>query len=169
MGMTELSYYSAYFISDGIVVGFALSLLCAIMTVGGQFDKGDFGAIFGMFFVFCLSAVPFAFFLSTFLSSSQTASQLTLAVLFVNYLVPIVMVLTGGINKSSLSPTGVLSICCLFPPMALQIGCLSFNRTGFWPDDYLKTSSICAFMLLDCVIYSFLAWYMAQVIPSPVG
>jgi hypothetical protein len=81
MGLSDFSYWFGYFISDGVVLGFILSFTCTIFTVGGLFNQASFGSILGLLFVFCLSAVPFAFFLTSFFDTPQTAGQATLAIL----------------------------------------------------------------------------------------
>ncbi len=81
MGLSDIAYWTSYFISDGVITGFVLSFLCTIFTVGGLFNEANFGQILGLLFVFCLSAVPFAFFLCAFFDTPQTSGQATLALL----------------------------------------------------------------------------------------
>jgi hypothetical protein len=81
MGLSDLAYWSSYFISDGIITGFLLSFICSIITTGGLFNNANFGEILGLLFVYCLSAVPFAFFLCSFFDTPQTSGQATLAIL----------------------------------------------------------------------------------------
>lgn len=81
MGLSESAYWISYFISDGIILGFILSFLCCIFTVGGMFNGANFGVLLGLFFTFCLSAVPFCFFLSAFFDTPQTSGQALLAIL----------------------------------------------------------------------------------------
>jgi hypothetical protein len=81
MGLSDVAYWVAYFISDGVILGFIMSFTCAIMSTGGLFNEANFGTILGLLFVFCLSAVPFGFFLTAFFDTPQTSGQATLAVL----------------------------------------------------------------------------------------
>jgi hypothetical protein len=81
MGMSDIAYYTSYIISDGIVFGFILAMLCSIMSTGGLFNDGNFGDIFGLIWVFCISSLPFTFFLCSFFDSPQTAGQATLGIL----------------------------------------------------------------------------------------
>lgn len=82
MGLSDVAYWTSYFISDGVILGFFLSFICTIFTTGGLFNDGNFGAILGLLFCFCLSVVPFAFFLCSFFDTPQTSGQATLGVLF---------------------------------------------------------------------------------------
>lgn len=82
MGLTDVAYWTSYFISDGIVLGFLLSFLCTLFSAGGLFNGANFGAVLGLLFAFCLSAVPFAFFVCAFFDTPQTSGQATLGLLF---------------------------------------------------------------------------------------
>jgi hypothetical protein len=84
MGLSDFAYWSGYFLSDGVLLGFVLSFVCTLFTVGGLFNGANFGVILGMFFVFCLSSVPFCFFLCSFFDTPQTAGQALLAILLGN-------------------------------------------------------------------------------------
>ncbi len=83
MGLSDVAYWMSYFISDGIILGLIMSLVCSIFSAGGGlFHDADFGVIWGFLLVFCLAAVPFAFFLCAFFDTPQTSGQATLGVLF---------------------------------------------------------------------------------------
>jgi hypothetical protein len=81
MGMSDVAYWTSYIISDGIIFGFVLSMLCAILSTYGLFNNGNFGAIFGLIWLFCISSLPFTFFLSAFFDTPQTTGQATLGIL----------------------------------------------------------------------------------------
>ncbi len=83
MGLSDVAYWMSYFISDGIILGLILSLICAIFSAGGGlFNDTNFGVIWGFLLVYCLSAVPFAFFICAFFDTPQTSGQATLGLLF---------------------------------------------------------------------------------------
>ena len=82
MGLSDFAYWVSYFISDGIILGFVLSFMGAIISAGGAFPGMDFGSVLGLLFVFCLSVTPFAFFLCSFFDTPQTSGQATLGILF---------------------------------------------------------------------------------------
>ena len=82
MGLSDVAYWTSYFISEGVVLGFVLSLILSIISTGGLFNSGSFGAILGFLFVFCLSAVPFCFFICAFFDTPQTSGQATFGLLF---------------------------------------------------------------------------------------
>ena len=64
-------YWMSYFVTDGVINGFVISLLCTITTTGGLFSDGNFFDIFGLLFVFCISVMPFVFFICSFFSNPQ--------------------------------------------------------------------------------------------------
>lgn len=82
MGMLEISYWLGYFITEAIITGFVVSFLCTIVSSGGLFNGANFGTILGILLVYCLSVVPFCFFITCFFDTPQTAGQATLGVLF---------------------------------------------------------------------------------------
>jgi hypothetical protein len=81
MGLSDTAYWISYFISDGIVLGFIVSMFCCILSTYGLFNDGNFGEIFALLFLFCIAASPFGFFLCSFFDTPQTAGQVTLGIL----------------------------------------------------------------------------------------
>jgi hypothetical protein len=162
-----------------VVLGFILSFTCTIFTVGGLFNQASFGSILGLLFVFCLSAVPFAFFLTSFFDTPQTAGQATLAILvgkqshqstlclalsntfpglidnglaysvlfcllrcaYVGFYV--VFVAVFSVDNLTIPYHTAQYACCLFPPLALQMGTVSFLKSY----DGIPLSSICGMMV----------------------
>lgn len=85
MGLFEPAYWLSYFISEGIVTGFAIALFSTIVCGGVLFNDASFGTVLGMLLIYCLSVVPFCFFLTCFFDTAQTAGQGTLAFLIGMY------------------------------------------------------------------------------------
>lgn len=81
MGLEDLAYWTSYFITDGIIIGFIVSFLCSLTALYGLFNNGSFGSILGLLFVYCLAGTPFSFFLCSFFDSPQSAGQVTILVL----------------------------------------------------------------------------------------
>mmetsp|Transcript_6715 Transcript_6715/g.15361 ORF Transcript_6715/g.15361 Transcript_6715/m.15361 type:complete len:1436 (+) Transcript_6715:45-4352(+) len=162
MGLSDLAYWTSYVISDGVVLGFLLSFLCTIFTVGGLFQGANFGVILGFLFVFCLAAVPFSFFLTAFFDTPQTSGQATLGVLLASYVMYIVIFPANALDVDLKSAQ---TICCFFPPLALQVGSGAFLKSYAG----IPISQICGILVADIFIYGLLAWYFSQVWPSQVG
>jgi hypothetical protein len=81
MGMKEVAYWISYFVSDGIFMGFLMAFTATIISSGGLFNGANFGQILGLLLVFCLSVVPFCFFLCSFFDTPQSAGQGALGIL----------------------------------------------------------------------------------------
>jgi hypothetical protein len=81
MGLSDVAYWTSYFISEGVILGFILSFVCALFSTGGLFNDANFGVLLGLFFTFCLSAVPFCFFITAFFDTTQSSGQAILAIL----------------------------------------------------------------------------------------
>lgn len=166
MGLSDAAYWISYFLYDGVLLGFVISFLSAIMSTGGLFNHADFGVILGFFFTFCLSATTFSFFLTAFFDTPQTAGQAALAMLLGMYVMYIVFF---PAQENTLSVYQSQWACVFFPPFALQVGSGAFLNS--YGDNFrvLKISQISAILFLDVFIYAILAWYFAQVWPSKIG
>mmetsp|Transcript_13128 Transcript_13128/g.14208 ORF Transcript_13128/g.14208 Transcript_13128/m.14208 type:complete len:1376 (-) Transcript_13128:742-4869(-) len=162
MGLYESTYWISYFITDGIILGFLLSFICALISLGGMFNDGGFGPVLGLLFIFCLSSTSFSFFLASFSDNAQFGTQSTITLLMGLYVV-FAIIFIGGSNTISLRACEI--ILCFFPPTAFQIGCLTFLKSY----DGIPLSSVCGIMFADIFIYAALAWYFTQVWPTSVG
>jgi hypothetical protein len=161
MGLSDTAYWVSYFISEGVVIGFVQSLICALMSLYPPINNGaSFGTSFALYFTFSLSATTFSFFLCSFFDTPQTAGQATLGIMLGFYV--IFMAFTINLKHKS-----VQVACCLAPPLALQLGAASFLRSYRY-DGGLTTGNISLMMFADIFIYSILAWYFSQVWPSKV-
>jgi hypothetical protein len=149
MGLSDTAYWTSYFISDGVILGFVLSFVCCIFTTGGLFNDANFGVLLGLFYMFCLSSVPFCFFICSFFDTPQTAGQAFLALLLGFYVLYFVVFIVG---TSTISITSAQGICCLFPPLALQIGSGAFLKSY----DGIPIGSIIAYMVNDSFCNEFL-------------
>lgn len=85
MGLSDVAYWTSYFLFDGLFVGFILSFICCLFSTGGLFNSANFGTLLGMFLSFCLSSVTFCFFICAFFDTPQTAGQVLLAILLGKY------------------------------------------------------------------------------------
>jgi hypothetical protein len=140
MGMYESAYWISYFISDGVILGFAISFICALISLGGLFNDGGFGPVLGLLFVFCLSTTTFSFFLSSFSDNAQFGTQSTVMLLMGLYIV-FVIIFVGGSNTISLRACQI--IFSLFPPTAFQVGCLTFLKSY----DGISLGAVCGIMV----------------------
>lgn len=124
-----------------------LSFICALFSTGGLFADANFGVLLGLFFSFTLSAVPFCFFITAFFDTPQTSGQALLAILLGFYVVYIVVFL---VNTLTISYQSAQVICCLFPPLALQIGTGAFLKSY----DGISVSQISGIMVSTIVFFN---------------
>jgi hypothetical protein len=163
MGLSDFAYWTSYFISEGVILGFLMSFILAIVSIGGLFNSADFGVVLGFLFVFCLSAVPFSFFICAFFDTPQTSGQATLGLLFGKlhftsfyqlfsatnppcYCLSgmfIVYIIVFLVDLASIPVQSAQIICCFVPPIALQIGSGAFLKSY----DGIPMSAICGIMV----------------------
>jgi ATP-binding cassette, subfamily A (ABC1), member 3 len=161
MGMKEVAYWFSYFISDGVIIGFFMSLMIAIMSIGPAFRYDNVGEVFGFFWLFYIASVPFASFVVSLFDTPQNASQACLGVLLALYVVYLAL----GLSIGKFSSHGMQTTLCFFPPIALQLACGAYKLSYVG----ISVSTICLILFADIFIYSFLAWYITQVRPSEFG
>lgn len=140
MGLNDSAYWLSYFLADGVLLGFVLSFVCAIISTGGLFNEANFGDILGFLFVFCLAGMSFAFFLTSVFNTPQSAGQATLAVLMGLFVVYVVIFPAG---KATIPYKEAQLVCCFVPPLALQIGSGAFLKSY----DGIPFSSICGILV----------------------
>lgn len=102
-GVSDSAYWTSYFISDGILIGFLVSFLCTITTTYGLFGGANFGVILGFLYLYILSATTFGFFLCSFFDTPQSSGQITLLVLIGCYVTFI---------AANISTRYIISITC---------------------------------------------------------
>jgi len=167
MGMREIPYWLSYLLADGVVMNLILTLFLSVLTVSFSLFNGvDFGDIFFFVFSYCLSLTALAFALSSALDSPQTAGQVAFLVL-VSGIAIFLVIFLGGVT-TLIDDETKQKAWCLYPPMAVQMGIYAAASIPLTATK-IEMSTVSWFMLLDTAIYSFLAWYLAQVLPSEYG
>ena len=187
MGMREMPYWLSYLVADGIAMNLMLSLfLAAFSAACSLFNGTGFGDMLFFFFSYGLSLTALAFALSSTLDAPQTAGQIAFLTL-VSGIAIFLVIFLGGVSDL-IDTHAKVQAWCLYPPMAIQLGiyaicdislvyhqeCHTDDGTTFKScesvaDEKVSMSTISWFLILDTAIYSFLAWYLAQVLPSEYG
>ena len=178
MGMLDESYWLALFISEAVLEGFVVSLLCNLFSIykpcpdgydsicspdANLYNMASWGSVFSLYFSYCLASVPLSFFICSFFDTTQTAGQATLALLIVLYVFFCAKLI------DSTDPV-LLSWCCVMPPMALQVGAMTLAEgSGGQSGTYPSIQRVCGILLADAVFYSTAAWYFSQVWPNKNG
>jgi len=187
MGMREAPYWASYFVADGVFMGGLLSLVLTttacfmklFWNLGASNHEGglapfvEFAGMFWFLWCYCLALTALAFLLSTVVDAPQTAGQMALFSIIAGVVTFLIFLFSPALLDSALGTAAKQATWCLFPPMALQVGLYANSyfacqghRIG---REFVSLSTISGMLLLDVVLYSLLAWYLAQVLPSEYG
>ncbi len=158
MGLHETSYWLSYFLYDGILIGGILSFLSGLLSLAHVFDGNVFNVFF-FYLLYCMSMVTFVFFISVFFDTPASASQGILAINIAFYVVYV------ACYNDMMDSEGLQSFLCLFPPLAFQLACGSF-QSGY---DGISLSTINGIAFSNIFQYAALAWYFSQVWPNEFG
>ena len=187
MSMRDVSYWLSYFVVDAFCMGILLSLCMTIFSaalglfwVGGQGHAnngdGNYGELFLLLFLSIISLTSLAFTLSSIFDSPQSAGTAALLSLLGGVVVFFVLTFTA---TSAIDSALKQMLWCLYPPMALQIGLMTrFNVVTLTcngvfefvcSNDTISFGAVLGILAFDVFLYSYLAWYFAQVVPSKFG
>jgi len=187
MSLRNLPYWGSYFVIDAILQGLLLAALMTLLSaalglywVGGQgkngHGNGSYGELFILLYFSIIALTTLSFALSSCFDSPQASSMMAFFVLVGSSVFFFVIAFT----VPQLYDTVMEQILwCLVPPIGLQIGLMTrFNHetathSGVFGDvlheNVVDFGVILGMLVLDMFLYSFLAWYLGQVVPSEYG
>ncbi|KAG8270789.1 hypothetical protein J6590_077319 [Homalodisca vitripennis] len=162
-----------------IPVTLVVTGLLTIDTGSGPPIDANFSIVWIMFFLFTIVFVTFVFALSTFFTNG-TIALIVGELLW--YVVSIVLDSTFVASPSKFSQV-VNVITCLWPPVALQWGLNSINnfQRNSHPWTYsdmfddgagggrVSVGVAIIMMIVDCLLFSIITWYVENVNPGPYG
>jgi hypothetical protein len=132
---------------------------------------GDFVGFFWFLWTYCLALTSLAFLISTLVDTPQTAGQASFFTLIAGVVIFLVFIFSPTLLDSALGTVAKQTAWCLFPPMALQIGLYAnsyiacqLHRSG--DNDFVTLGDVSGMLVLDVVLFTFLAWYLGQVMKS---
>eukprot|EP00903_Cladosiphon_okamuranus_P008962 g8576.t1 len=171
MGLTDLAHTSSWIFHFFCIFFFTAILM--VLASGGLFEYSDPALIFIYLFLFFMASTAFCFFVSSFFSRAKTASTIGTMVFFIS-LFPFFAV------EPSDTPAGSRRAACLLPPTCLALGTVAFSEyedsgegvtadTAGESEDGFTFNDVISMLFLDIIIYSALAWYAGNVIPSEWG
>ncbi|KAG1703615.1 hypothetical protein DVH05_007559 [Phytophthora capsici] len=171
LGVKERVIIATWYITYTIIL-FLGAVLEALMGLVGLFSSSSVIVIFLFFFLFGLSVLCYAFFISTLFSNARTGSFVGMIVFFLMYFVA--QAFTDD------SPEEDITQACIMPPVALSFGLSTisdFETTGIGANfGNLNTLNVnfrlataLQMFLLDCVLYTLLGLYFERVIPKQYG
>ncbi|XP_076054127.1 phospholipid-transporting ATPase ABCA3-like [Oratosquilla oratoria] len=184
MGMEGWLHWLAWFVKSFLFllttsIGVTI-LICVQWSSTGLavLENSDPSFVFFFLFVYLIAAIIFCFFLSTLFSKANSAALATGLLWFFSY-VPYTFLRP----RYSDITLGVKLVTCLLPNMALSFGCQlisMYEGTGEgiqWyngnrsvsPDDEFTLGLVIVMMVLDCVVFAELTWYIEAVFPGEYG
>eukprot|EP01132_Coremiostelium_polycephalum_P005371 gene5371-6702_t len=178
MGLKELAYYISWFVTyTFFILMDVLVLIATGFIVQFQFFiKNDFGTYFFLFILFGLSIICFAFFLSSLLRKSHTATFLGF---FLFILFSILQAFIPDLLYISGKPYSVQAIFSLFSPIVFAKGLTDLAKASDyaglrWKDinshaDVFPLQLVYRWIVLDGVIFVVLGWYIDNVFPGEFG
>lgn len=172
MGLREWVHQLSWFLS-AFVLFFWITVSCTFITQSSFLVHSNGAILFAYFFLFCMSEINFAFFVSVFFSNSKLAAIVAPVVLFAGIL-PRFAFLNTNANELVAGKT----LACLLSPTAFAFGAdiiASYEYSGVGVqfsnvnDGLFNFNTVLFMMWADFFIYGFLAWYLDQVIPHEYG
>lgn len=172
MGLREWVHQISWFLS-AFVLFFWIALSCTFITQSSFLVHSNGAILFAYFFLFCMSEINFAFFVSVFFSNSKLAAIVAPVVLFAGILPRFAFLNTNG-NELVAGKT----LACLLSPTAFAFGAdiiASYEYSGVGVqfsnvnDGLFSFNTVLFMMWADFFIYGFLAWYLDQVLPHEYG
>ncbi|CAN0021601.1 unnamed protein product [Pylaiella littoralis] len=171
MGLTDAAHTASW--TFHFVCLFFFTSVLMVIASPGIFENSNPVLVFLYFFLFFLASTAFCFFVSSFFSRAKTASTIGTMLFFVA-LFPY-FALTSDATPASSRRAG-----CLLPPTCLALGTLAFaefedSGEGVTPDTAGESEAgftfndVITMLFLDIIIYSSLAWYAGNVLPSEWG
>ncbi|KRX07798.1 P-loop containing nucleoside triphosphate hydrolase [Pseudocohnilembus persalinus] len=145
MGMQQSAYFLSWLIFT-FLKGLAVVVIVSIPAVwSGAFDGVGVGYALGVFFMFMLSQLAFAYFFTTFFSQAKMAAEVY-----------------------SLVTLAQIFLFCLFPSSALNIS-MFIGDESFELSESFTGGSIIMMLIIDTFIYFLLYLYLDQVFPNEFG
>ena len=171
MGLSETAYWMNILVVEGLFYGTILGFFVACASKvpnmwdsdSGLFGNAGFGYIWICTSGYMVSSVPFAFFISVFFDRPKTAGQ-------ISFLLVLSSIVFGFAYNMTEQGKGATLLVASLPPYAFELmvdrlrpSCGDSCEGGVTFDALLLT------MFISSCIFSILAWYFRQVVPSEFG
>jgi ATP-binding cassette subfamily A (ABC1) protein 3 len=166
MGVSNGALMGSWYVMYGQIY-FAMALLAAFIS-RGLFPNSAFGLLFLFFYIFFLSFLSLAYFLSAFFSKAKVGSVVCTVFYFAGWFLSLLA------NSASATASSKAAIC-LLPAASFALGIKQIvnyesNGVGITPvtagqsvNGFSFTTSI-GMLFVDIFLYAFLGWYFDQVL-----
>eukprot|EP00270_Netrium_digitus_P003854 TRINITY_DN1466_c0_g1_i1.p1 TRINITY_DN1466_c0_g1~~TRINITY_DN1466_c0_g1_i1.p1 ORF type:complete len:971 (+),score=291.84 TRINITY_DN1466_c0_g1_i1:469-3381(+) len=187
MGMMDSAFWLTWLIWETFmaVISTVLLILFGMAFTFRFFLKNDFLVLFCMFFLFSLSMISVAFFVSTFVSKTSSANTIGFLIFIIGFVLQLVTAFGFPYSKSFSKV--IQYVWSIFPPNLFAIGLSHLgDATATNTDNGIRFKDIgrCASQTSDCqismqgifqyllvlfAIYYLLAVYCDNIFPDPNG
>ncbi|KAF2072348.1 hypothetical protein CYY_006343 [Polysphondylium violaceum] len=168
MGLKQSAYILSWCVSHLTFSVPVTLLIVIIFRASSLYHAVGWGTILLLFILYLLSLLMLSFIFCIFFDKSKFAGIISFVL--------VLAIAVGGVfvAKQEFSIVGKL-VLSIFSPVAFA--CATFTMTindlkGIvsYPSQYLVSENkIIAMLLLDIVVYAFLAWYLENVVPGEYG
>jgi len=175
-GVSEAAYLLAWFVVYGVVVLFAAIIVAILAVPGHILPNSDYFLMFLLFFLFGLTMIAFGFAIAPFFSSSKVAGVVASLVTVLASILYLPLTLTPNPSGAAMWAVSLLSPVALSLAMGEAVAWEAAGQgatfdnlwTSFGNNGYSIGASL-VMLVVDLVLYTFLAWYFDNVIPTEYG
>ena len=179
MGLTNGIHWVAWFITSFTVTMVICILLSVILKYGKITGHTDLGVLIVFLCCFMMATITQSFLISVFFVRANLAAAAGGIIYFLLYLPYTIL-----INYSAVTQQYQIGLVSLISTVAFSYGCniiglyeqegVGVNWSNFYESPITSQNGItmnffCLAMLLDSLIYMFLAWYIETVWPGEFG
>eukprot|EP00049_Salpingoeca_infusionum_P024784 m.17093 g.17093 ORF g.17093 m.17093 type:complete len:1663 (+) comp7307_c0_seq1:134-5122(+) len=169
MGMRPAAYWISWLVTYAVIIIVPCILMAIIGVFGGVLPNSNVFAVVVLFYIFSLSIICLAFAITPFFSSAKVAG---IAGSLTTTIFSLVIFGLGNKAVSAGAKWGVSIISFCAASVALnQAAIEDATAAGFNFNSYTLTPKFSILdaiimMLVDCVLYTVLAWYLDGVVPG---
>lgn len=176
MGLTDSVFWLSWLITALIKQTALNTIIVAVAIVGKIFPYSSFGPVWVFFFAFQLTAIGFVFAVTSLFSKSRTGGA-------VGMLIYLALAGPSYALTSPAVPRAIKLLISLLAPAGFNLGVsvimsaetakIGLTWSDFGDDNVspagVSLAALTGMLLLDAVLYGFLAWYLDKVVPTEFG
>jgi len=170
LGVSTAAFWLSWMVVYWILITISVAIMTVLLVAGKVLPTFNGGVLFVLLFLLGLALIPQCFALSAFFNKSKTAGAVGTLVTLAS------SVIFLGAREA---PVGVQYVLSLLPPVAVTLSTdfvLSMADQGrdVGPGSLLaagrfSVGSGIIMLIVDIALYSVLAWYLDQVVPTEFG
>lgn len=179
MGLTNATHWAAWFITSFLLMFFVSFILCCIIKYGKVTQNSDISVLLVFYSCFTVATITQCFLISVFFNKANLAAVVAGIIYYLLYLPYTILVNYSDVllpwHKflASLSSTVAFGygfeLVATFELQNIGVQWSNFYSSPYSMRNSFSMSTICLIMLMDAVIYMFLAWYIETVAPGEYG